>query len=124
MLLIKTFFFLIQIDINILRLCIGIQDHFMRFAADPGIFVTAKWSSGFKRIVGVDPYASSLDRFGNAEYPIDISGPNAARQAVFIIICQLDHFFFIFKFDDRSYWAEDLFLRYSCIVCCFQQCRF
>ncbi len=88
----------------------------MGFTADAGILVAAEGSAFGNAVVAVHPHTAGFNAAGNADGPVDISGPDCAAKAVLALVGHGDDFIFVLELDDAGHGSEDFFLGHAHVV--------
>src|SRR6266699_5269460 len=91
-----------------LRLRIIIQRLAPQVAPEPRELVAAKRGGGVIEVVRIHPHRARLDRAGHAVRLLDVSGPDARREAVQRAVGELDALGLVVERQHRQHGSENL----------------
>src|ERR1700747_161118 len=95
---------------DVLGVLIVVEHHFVIFAPDAGLLVSAECGMSRIRMVTVCPHATGLNLATELVGPVPVAGPDAGAETVECVVCHRKRVLFVLELRDRDNRPEYLFL--------------
>src|ERR1700739_778248 len=110
-------------DQHVLGLLVVIEHHAVGFAANAGLFVSAKRRMRRIGVIAIDPHAPGLDPAAKAMTTVHLARPEAGAESVECVIGDFERIGFRLEGGDGNDRSEDLFLEDAHLVVALEDRR-